>query len=84
MITITSKFIWMIGQAKSKDELRDISYRAFLHPALSRKDDNLITALCVYRENYLAGKDDKELKECKRALKLTQKQIDMITTTKGA
>lgn len=79
MITITNKFIWMIGQATSKDQLRDISYRAFLHPALSRKDDNLITALCVYRENYLAGKSDDELKECKKALKLTKKQIETIT-----
>ena len=79
-----NQFISMIAKAMTKDQLRDISYRAFLHPALSRKDDNLITALCAYRENYLAGKDDKELKECKRALKLTQKQIDMITTTKGA
>lgn len=79
MITITSKFIWMIGQATSKDQLRDISYRAFCHPALSGKDYNLITAMCVYRTNYLAGKDDTELEMCRQSLKLTKKQIKTIT-----
>lgn len=76
---MVNQFISMIAKAMTKDQLRDISYRAFLHPALTRKDDNLITALCVYRENYLAGKSDDELKECKKALKLTKKQIETIT-----
>lgn len=76
---IKNTFIAMITKAMTKDQLRDISYRAFLHPALTGKDDNLITALCVYRENYLDGKSDDELKECKKALKLTKKQIETIT-----
>lgn len=76
---MVNQFISMIAKAMTKEQLRDISYRAFLHPALTRKDDNLITALCVYRENYLAGKSDDELKECKKALKLTKKQIETIT-----
>jgi hypothetical protein len=75
-------FIAMIARAMSKTELRDISYRAFCHPALSRKDNNLIIALCVYRENYLAGEDDIELEMCRQSLKLTKKQVK--TITKGA
>lgn len=75
-------FIAMIARAMSEKELRDISYRAFCHPALSGKDYNLITALCVYRTNYLAGKDDTELEMCRQSLKLTKKQVK--TITKGA
>lgn len=79
---MVNRFISMIAKAMTKDQLRDISFRAFLHPALTRKEENLITALCVYRENYLAGKSDDELKECKKALELTKKQVE--TITKGA
>ena len=75
-------FIAMIPKAMSEKELRDISYRAFCHPALSRKDYNLIIAMCVYRTNYLAGKDDTELEMCRQSLKLTKKQVK--TITKGA
>ena len=75
-------FIAMIAKAMTKDQLQDISYRAFCHPALSGKDYNLITAMCVYRTNYLAGKDDTELEMCRQSLKLTKKQAK--TITKGA
>lgn len=75
-------FIAMIAKAMSEKELRDISYRAFCHPELSGKDYNLITAMCVYRTNYLAGKDDTELEMCRQSLKLTKKQVK--TITKGA
>lgn len=72
-------FIAMIPQAMTEQELRDISYRAFCHPAISGKDYNLITAMCVYRTNYLAGKDDTELEMCRQSLKLTKKQVKTIT-----
>ena len=76
------KFIAMIPQATSEKELREISYRAFCHPAISGRDYNLITAMCVYRTNWLAGKDDTELEMCRESLKLTKKQVE--TITKGA
>lgn len=72
-------FIAMITKAMSEKELRDISYHAFCHPALSGKDYNLITAMCVYRTNYLAGKDDTQLEMCRQMLKLTKKQVKTIT-----
>lgn len=72
-------FIAMIPQAMTEQELRDISYRAFCHPAISGKDYNLITAMCVYRTNWLAGKDDTELEMCRQSLKLTKKQVKTIT-----
>lgn len=72
-------FIAMIARAMSEKELRDISYRAFCHPALSGKDYNLITAMCVYRTNYLAGNDDTELEMCRQSLRLTKKQTETIT-----
>ena len=73
------KFIAMIPQAMSEKELREISYRAFCHPAISGKDYNLITAMCVYRTNWLAGKDDTELEMCRESLRLTKKQVKIIT-----
>lgn len=81
-MNITEQFIAMIPKAMTEQQLRDISYRAFCHPAVSGKDYSLITALCVYRTNYLAGKDDTELEMCRVSLKLTKKQVKNIT--KGA
>ena len=73
------KFIAMIPQAMTEQELRDISYHAFCHPAISGKDYDLITAMCVYRTNWLAGKSDIELDWCRKSLKLTKKQVETIT-----
>lgn len=69
-------FLLQIKLAGNKDSLRDIQYRASRHPAISAKQLNLITNLCVYKSSYIDGKDD--LAQGAKILKIPQKYIKMI------
>lgn len=70
-------YIKRIKDAKTKDELHQISYE-FLRDtnvqALSKETD-LIDGLCVYKECELDGASTQELNLCIKSLKLPKKYV---------
>lgn len=64
------KYIEQIKNAKSKEELKQISYDFFINTDIKITDNNLIDKLCIYKECLLDNASKEELKECIKILKL--------------
>ena len=72
------KYIHMIKVIKNKQDLRDACYESFKDTSITMKQDDLITALSVYKENALNGASESLLKECMNTLHIPKKYINMI------
>lgn len=73
-----NKYIELIKNAKSKEELRQISYDFFISTDIKITDNNLIDKLCIYKECLLDNASKEELKQCIKVLKLPTKLIKQL------
>lgn len=73
-----NKYIELIKNAKSKEELRQISYDFFINTDIKITDNNLIDKLCIYKECLLDNASKEELKQCIKVLKLPTKLIKQL------
>lgn len=73
-----NKYIELIKNAKSKEELRQISYDFFIKTDIKITDNNLIDKLCIYKECLLDNASKEELKQCIKVLKLPTKLIKQL------
>lgn len=71
-------FLLQIKLATNRDRLRDISYRAMIHPGLTAKQAAVIPGLCVFREHLIDGDPDEKLADCIKYLKLPKKLTNKI------
>ena len=69
------KYIEQIKNAKSKEELQQISYDFFINTDIKITDNNLIDKLCVYKECLLDNASKEELKQCIKVLKIPTDMI---------
>lgn len=72
------KYLQEIKTAKSKDDLRDIAYRAFCDKTITGKQDDILTACSVWKENQIKGADKAQLDQCVQVLKIPKKYINLI------
>lgn len=72
------KYLQEIKTAKSKDELRAITYRAFCDNTITGKQDDILTACSVWKENQIKGADKAQLDNCVQVLKIPKKYINLI------
>ena len=72
------KYLQEIKTAKSKDELRAITYRAFCDTSITGKQDDILTACSVWKENQIKGADKAQLENCVQVLKIPKKYINLI------
>ena len=72
------KYLNEIKTAKSKDELRAITYRAFCDTYITGKQDDILTACSVWKENQIKGADKAQLENCVQVLKIPKKYINLI------
>lgn len=72
------KYLQEIKTAKSKDELRAITYRAFCDTSITGKQDDILTACSVWKENQIKGADKAQLDQCVQVLKIPKKYINLI------
>lgn len=73
-----NKYIELIKNAKSKEELSQISYDFFIKTDIKITDNNLIDKLCIYKECLLDNASKEELKQCIKVLKLPTKLIKQL------
>lgn len=71
------KYLNEIKNAKSKDELRAITYKAIKDHNITPKQYDKMTALCVWKNLELQGALA-ILADCAKNLKLTKKETDKI------
>ena len=66
------KYIEQIKNAKTKEELHQISYNFTLNEkcTILSKEQNLIDGLCVFKELLLDGADKNTLNQCSKSLRL--------------
>ena len=76
--TYFDSFLLQIKLATNRDSLKDISYRAMIHPGTTAQQASMITSLCVYRENIINGMDNEALADCARYLKIPKKLTNKI------
>ena len=72
------KYLQELKTAKSKDELRSITYRAFCDTSITGKQDDILTACSVWKENQIKGADKAQLDQCVQVLKIPKKYINLI------
>ena len=71
-------YLEQIKNAKTKPDLQDINYRAFCDNSITAKQDALLTACCVWKENQQKGATENQLDICARVLKIPKKYINKI------
>lgn len=71
------KYIEQIKNAKTKEELKQISYEFFKNEKyqVTSKQSNLIDGLCIYKECLLDNANESDLKQCAKVLKLPKSII---------
>ena len=72
------KYLQEIKNAKSKDDLRQITYRAFCDNAITGKQHDILTACSVWKENQIKGAKSEQLDNCVKVLKIPKKYINLI------
>ena len=74
------KYIEQIKNAKTKEELKQISYDFMKNEPykIMSKESNLIDGLCIYKECLLNNADKNKLNQCIKVLKLPKNLIKEI------
>lgn len=71
------KYLEMIKKAKSKDELKEISYLIMKDTSILGKKDDLLVSCCVWKQFQLTT-PPATLGDCAKILKIPQKYINAI------
>lgn len=72
------KYLQEIKNAKTKPDLQDTNYRAFCDNSITGKQHDLLTDLCVWKENQQKGATQDQLNDCAKVLKIPKKYINLI------
>jgi len=73
-----NKYITMLKAAKSKQDIRDVTYEAFKDNEITGKQHEVLTSLGVLKEIYIQGKNAGEVNECISVLHIPKKYAMMI------